>query len=103
MLQRQVHVLTHFIAFCDGRQRVRGDGGRVEVQEPDPFEPVNPVQLTQQAPERAAFAVMPADHAIDRPPGNRTDVGAQDWDGGIDEVRITAKPEQKLESPDAGI
>ena len=61
VLERQVDVAADFLAVRHRRQDVVGDRRRVEVEEPDPGQPVDRVELAQQASERAALAPVDAE------------------------------------------
>ena len=61
VLERQVDVAADLLALRHRRQDVVGDRRRVEVEEPDPGQPVNGVELAQQASERSAFAAVDAE------------------------------------------
>ena len=60
MLQWQVDVLAHLLALRHRRQRVVVDGGRIQIQQPDPFESVDDIQGAQQPCERAALVTIDA-------------------------------------------
>ena len=61
VLQRQVDVAADLLALRHRREHVVGDRGRVEVEQPDPGQAVDRVQLAQQPPERAALAAIDAE------------------------------------------
>ena len=52
VLQREVDVLADLLAPGHGIQDLVGDGGGVEIQQPDPFQPVYTIQLAQQLGQR---------------------------------------------------
>ena len=60
VLQRQVDVLADLLALGHRVEHVVGDRRRVEVEQPDPLEAVDRVQLAQQPGERAALAAVDA-------------------------------------------
>ncbi len=60
MLQRQVDVPADLLALGHRVQHVVGDRGGVEVEQPDPLEAVDRVQLPQQPREGAALAPVDA-------------------------------------------
>ena len=60
MLKRQVDVLADLLAFRHRRQRLVVYRRRVEVQQPDPLEAVDRVQVAQEPRERAALAAIDA-------------------------------------------
>ena len=60
VLQRQVDVAADLLALRHRLEHVVGDRGRVEIEQPDPLEAVDRVQLAQQPRERAALAAVDA-------------------------------------------
>ncbi len=60
MLKRQVDVLADLVALGHRRQRRVVDRRRIEVEQPDPFEAVDLVELAQQSRERAALVAIDA-------------------------------------------
>jgi hypothetical protein len=56
MLQRQIDVLDDLVALGHRLEHFVGDGRRIEIEQPDPVDTVNLVQLAQKRWERRAFA-----------------------------------------------
>ena len=60
VLQRQIDVLADLLAVGHGAQRPVVNRRRVQVEQTDPFEAPDRVQIAQQSGERAAFAAVDA-------------------------------------------
>ena len=58
MLQRQVDVAADLPALSHRRKHVLGDRGGIEIQQADPLEAVDPVQLAKQARKRATLTAV---------------------------------------------
>ena len=60
MLQRQVDVAADLLTLRHRLEHVVGDGRRIEIEQTNPVESVDRVQLAQQPGQRAAFAAIDA-------------------------------------------
>jgi hypothetical protein len=60
MLQREVDVLAHLGALRHRGQCVVADRRRIQVEQPDPLEPVDLVQGAQQPRQRATLVTIDA-------------------------------------------